>query len=304
MSQGLYIPSDHAGRRLDRVLRTLWPQVPLSAIMKAIRTGEVRLNEKKASPERMLVAGDFLQVPWDDELRGTSKITLLPQDGVPPLDTLYRDELIWIVNKPLGLLSQPDTKDGDSVITRALRELNWTRADFQPATVHRLDRNTSGIITIALEGQMLRLLTELIRTHKIKKTYWAIVSVSHGILPAAGEINAPLRKDEAERKSFVDPAGKPALTRYRNIRTGKFFSVAELEIVTGRSHQARAHLASIGFPIFGDRKYGGNYRAAKRPMLHARAITFPSDPRLPHALQGATFTAPVPPDMTEYTNGL
>lgn len=299
MSTELRISEDNDGRRVDRVLRVLWPNVPLGAIMKAIRTGEVRLNGKKTKQDARLSEGDLLQLPWDDEIRGGSVAAAhkeQPSHKLPPLETLYRDENIWIVNKPAGLLTQPDTKDGDSLITRALSELHWERSDYRPATVQRLDRNTSGAVIIALSGAAQRKLAELIRLHKIRKFYRAVVE---GEPQPEGRIELALLKESETNTVKADRNGQPALTLYKTLSRGTAKSVVEAELVTGRPHQARVHLAAIGCPIVGDTKYGTG-RGAKRPLLHAERLIFPDDPSLPEALRGRTITAPLPSDMEKY----
>ena len=297
MTKEFHVTSDQAGRRLDRLLRAMWPQVPLGAVMKAIRRGDVRLDAKKTSPDARLEEGQFIQVPWNDEPH--SAVTADQQDvaDVPEIDTIYRDEYIWIVNKPAGLLTQPETKYGDSLITRALAELKWSRTDFHPSTVQRLDRNTSGAVIIAMTGISQRCISELIRERKIKKIYRAVVS---GDIPDNGEINMPLIKDEAKNIVKPDIAGQSALTRYKKIGGDGKISTLEIELVTGRSHQARVHMSAIGHPILGDRKYGGDAKNAKRPLLHAYSVTFPCDARLPENLRGASFTAVLPDDMKKF----
>ena len=175
MGAELKISADNDGRRVDRVLRTLWPQVPLGAIMKAVRTGEVRLDGKKTKADARLEEGQLLYVPWEEEAGGQKTDGGAEKTAKkPPLETLYRDDYLWVVNKPAGLLTQPDIKGGDSLITRALAELGWSRSDYRPATVQRLDRNTTGAVIIALTGAAQRHLAELIREHKIRKLYHAV----------------------------------------------------------------------------------------------------------------------------------
>lgn len=296
MVRELVITADNDGRRVDRVLRTLWPGVPLGAIMKAIRTGEVRLDGKRTKGESRLVEGQRLTVPWEDGAKAAAPARGLPR--AKPLETLYKDEFAWIVNKPAGLLTQPDERGGDSLITRALAELRWERSDYRPATVQRLDRNTSGAVIIALTGQAQRILTELVRERKIRKIYRAVVE---GAAPEKGKIDLPLLKDARTNTVRPDDGGQNALTLYRRIAVAGDRSVVEAELVTGRPHQARAHLAAIGHPIAGDSKYGG--KMGKRPLLHARLVIFPDDAALPAALRGARIEAPLPDDMKKYERG-
>lgn len=301
MGGELRISADNDGRRVDRVLRTLWPQVPLGAIMKAVRTGEVRLNGKKTKADARLEEGQLLYVPWEEAAGSASRNGCDVHEGDisekrPPLETLYRDGYLWIVNKPAGLLTQPDVKGGDSLITRALAELCWTRSDYRPATVQRLDRNTTGAVIIALTGAAQRRLAELIREHKIRKLYHAVVE---GIADESGRVDLSLLKDGSANMVRPDKDGQPALTLYRRISVQGARSVVEAELVTGRSHQARVHLAAIGHPLVGDAKYGSG-RGAKRPLLHARTVIFPDDGELPAVLRGAAVTAPLPADMKKY----
>ena len=300
MGAELKISADNDGRRVDRVLRTLWPQVPLGAIMKAVRTGEVRLDGKKTKADARLEEGQLLYVPWEEESGGQKTDGGAEKTAKkPPLETLYRDDYLWVVNKPAGLLTQPDIKGGDSLITRALAELGWSRSDYRPATLQRLDRNTTGAVIIALTGAAQRHLAELIREHKIRKLYHAVVE---GIAEESGRIDLPLLKDGAANTVRPDREGQPALTLYRRLSTSGMRSVVEAELVTGRPHQARVHLAAIGHPIVGDTKYGSG-RGAKRPLLHARTIIFPTDAELPAGLRGSAVTAPLPADMKKYEEG-
>ena len=300
MSKEFYVTADQSGRRIDRLLRGMWPGVPLGAVMKAIRTVEVRLDARKVRPDTRVEEGQFLQVPWEDAMpdqRTADRDVRIPVRN--SLETIYRDEYLWIINKPAGLLTQPDTKGGDSLITRVLTELAWTRSDFRPSTVQRLDRNTSGAVIVALTGLSLRHLSELIRERRIRKIYLAVVQ---GRTEESGEIDLPVLKDPPSNTVRIDPDGQKALTRYRSISYGNGWSGVEAELVTGRSHQARVHFAAVGHPIIGDIKYGGDVKKAKRPLLHAYSLVFPDDEGLPENIKNREFTAPLPKDMEEYFN--
>lgn len=294
MGKEFYITEDQAGRRIDRLLRSMFPQVPLGAIMKALRKGDVRLDAKKTALNGRVKEGEFLQVPWDDE---QAKAVAHPekQGTFSALPTVYRDENIWVVNKPPGMLTQPDSKWGDSLITRASCEIG-RRIGFHLSTVQRLDRNTSGVVTIALNGKIQRTLFELIKERRIKKIYRAVLSKD---INKSGRVEFPLLKDPASNTVHPDPNGLEAITIYKRLSGDGRTCTVEIELVTGRSHQARAHMAALGVPIVGDRKYGGSAEA-KRPLLHACSVTFPRGCALPEELQGRTFTAPLPQDMKKY----
>ena len=320
MSCNLNLSQDHDGRRLDRTLRSLWPEVPLSAIMRALRKGEVRLNSARVrEPGTRVSAGQSLYVPW--EAPGTPSEERPARRGTVPI--LWRGERALIVNKPADLLVQPDVKGGDSVITRVWAMMEGEAASgshspgYRPAAVHRLDRNTTGVLAVALRGDALRALEALFKERRVSKRYLAIVVgcapdssklKSHG---DAWEVDAPLLKDAEANIVRVSREGQSARTRCRRLAGGGELSLMSVELLTGRTHQARVHLAHIGCPILGDRKYGSfeaNRRwkgQAKRPMLHAFELEFPAS--LPPALSelaGRTFRAPLPEDMQKIIEGM
>jgi len=284
---------DQADRRLDRVLRGLYRDIPLGAIMKAIRKGNVRLNGAKTSVDARLSRGDIVSTPWDTPVQThLSK----PAAGLEKkLVTLFRNDDLWCVDKPAGLLSQPDKAGGDSVITRAWEILGWNRQDFRPALIGRLDRNASGVEAIAMNAPALRALSEATRNGNINKIYAAVV---RGDAPDEGEIDFPLIKDT--RKNIVRTArpgekGLFAFTRFKKLYGDGRYSILEVDLVTGRSHQARVHLASAGYPIVGDIKYGPRETGGlRRIMLHAQKISFSPDARLPDGLRGLEIVSPLP----------
>jgi 23S rRNA pseudouridine955/2504/2580 synthase len=209
------------------------------------------------------------------------------------LPTLFRNGDLWCVDKPAGLLSQPDRAGGDSVVTRAWAELRWDRRDFRPALIGRLDRNVSGVSAVAMNAPALRALSEAARGSLIGKIYVAVVS---GIAPDEGEISLPLVKDSGEnfvRAALPGEKGMNATTRFRLLESRGKTSLVEVELVTGRPHQARIHLASAGHPILGDAKYGSRARQS-RLMLHAHRMSFPDIQELPASLRGLAVVSPVP----------
>jgi RluA family pseudouridine synthase len=263
--------------------------------MRALRKGEVRLDAVRVHEAGARVrAGQELYVPWEEP--GTETVPRF-RGSVP---VLWKGENTIVFNKPAGLLVQPNVKGGDSVITRVWGMFGAGGQGFAPAAVHRLDRNTTGVLVVAFSGEALRGLEQLFKEQRVIKRYLAVVV---GTLPEKGLIDVPLLKDELTNIVRAG-AGKTARTRYARLRGNEELSLASLELLTGRTHQARVHMAHIGYPILGDKKYG-NIQAnrrwsnkVKRPLLHAHELKFPPDLTGALAeLSDKTFTAPPPEDL-------
>ncbi len=293
--------SEHdGGRRLDKVLRKIWPDLPLGGLMRALRKGQVRLDGKKVSCSTRVEQGQLVQVPFEPPQK-PSLPKAVPVEG--ELDTVFGDANVLVLNKPPGLLSQPAGSGDDSLISRVWALTGTAAAGFRPSAVHRLDRNTSGLVVVALTGQALRLLHQVFRERNVSKVYWAIVK---GEVPVEGEIDAPILKDRRTNKVQISSEGRSSQTRYRCIESDRGLSLVELELLTGRPHQARVHMAHAGHPILGDPKYGeGGFNSswsdcgAWRPMLHARSLRFGDLPEPLEALSDKVFTAPLPGDFRQ-----
>lgn len=297
MSWQFQITRHDEGRRLDSVLKSMWPGLPLGAMMKYFRKGSVRLNGKRCDAGDRVSEGMFVWVPWEEPgAVGRNETEDKPRR---PLDVIYSDSHVLVINKPAGLLSQPDTKGEDSVATRALAYAAC--ADFPPQLVHRLDRNTSGVMILALDGPTLRALMECFKVRGTDKRYWAIVT---GELPPRGRIDVPLLKDADKKLVRVDPAGERAVTEYKRLTSNGKFSLAEVHLLTGRTHQIRVHMNHAGHPLLGDVKYGdfgtkGELKSmgVRRPMLHARSLKLTGLPDFLSDIEGVTFRAPAPEDL-------
>ena len=301
MSYTFRVTQDDNDRRLDRTLRSLFKWVTLGEIMKSIRLGEVRINSKRVrEPGTHIFAGDELTVKWDPANQNSdndSKIFAHKSWG--GIKILYQGQNVLILNKPAGMLVQPDEAGGDSVISRV-----WSMLDTKtPAAVHRLDRNTTGVLAVALHGDSLRALEALFKARTIKKFYLAIVT---GKAPEKITIDAPLLKDADNNLVKVDEEGLTAITNCERLATNGKFSLVKLELLTGRTHQIRVHMAHIKHHILGDRKYG-DFRVNKlmknvtRPLLHAYELQFPE--KLHDSLReiaGKKFIAPLPEDMKNF----
>ena len=290
-------PSDD-GRRLDKVIRSMWPGLPLSLVMKGIRTGSVRLGGRKSACDTRVSAGQELYVPWESPKEAGGEYRFRRA-----LPVLFRDSRLWAVNKPENLLVQPDRKDQDNVIDRVKYMRSLEGEEERAYAVHRLDRNTTGALLVALCGTVLRALQDAFRNRLVSKTYIAVVA---GTPPAAGEVRSPLLKDPDSNTVRVDPSGKDSLTRFRILEGDGFISLLEIDLVTGRSHQARVHMASIGHPILGDVRYGDGalnerwrQKGVRRPLLHSRSIAFGEfGGELAH-ISRISVTAPFPADIQE-----
>jgi 23S rRNA pseudouridine955/2504/2580 synthase len=279
------------GQRLDRYLRKLLRDVPLGAIFKRLRAGDIRVDGKKVDGSLRLAAGmkvqlrlpaaDLARIAHGDERRAA------PPEGsrsrvAPELRPriVHRDDDVLVIDKPAGLAVQPGTGRENEHLVAWLDEqrLGERSATFAPAPAHRLDRGTSGLVAIGLSPLGLRGLTAAFREDTVEKVYVAVV---HGA-PAAesGSIDAPLRvrtdAGKKEPKVVVDPAGQSARTDWRVVTRAGRTSLLRLVLHTGRTHQIRAHLAHLGHPIVGDERYGS---ATKRDgggfLLHAAELAFP-----------------------------
>ena len=295
MSYSLTVSRDDDGRRLDRALRSLFKSVTLGEIMKAIRKGAIRINGVRVKDGAAHIsAGDELIVPWAKD-----EVILPKRMGWGKIHVIFQGENVLILNKPANILVQPDTPEGDSIITRVWGVLG-TRT---PAAVHRLDRNTTGVLAVALHGDSLRALEELFKTRRVRKIYLAVVN---GKLPEEIIVDNPLLKDSENNTVKVSADGVRAVTKITCLDTDGEYSLARIELLTGRTHQARVHSAHIGHPIIGDRKYGDFHanRAAKsvsRPLLHAYELAFPEDVDESLAeIAGKSFIAELPSDMKEF----
>ena len=302
MTQSFKVSKHDDGRRIDRIIRKIWPDLPLGAVMRAFRKGHVRLDGQKVECSFHVSEGQLVDVPWEDE--ATALRQAVPSarkgQGSSLIEIIYADRDICMVNKPANLLSQPDTKGGESVISRVISTIGWNDPSFSPVPAHRLDRNTSGAMVLALTGKGLRSLHEAWREGRVKKTYLALVA---GSAPLEGEIATPILKTGEGNIAVTDgEQGQPALTRFRKLDGDGSLSLLLVELLTGRPHQARVHLASKGLPVIGDIKYGNKKlneewrkNGVARPMLHSRTIEFNEMAEPLGHISGKRFLA-VPPE--------
>ncbi len=269
--------------RLDRWLRRTLPDVPYGQLAKWLRTGQIRVDGRRAKPGQRLAAGQTVRLPPITVSEPTPAATPAPVDAAAAADlqarVLYRDDWLIALNKPSGLAVQ-----GGSKTTRhldAMLDALRFEAAEKPRLVHRLDKDTSGVLLLARDAATARAMTAQFRHRDVVKIYWALVA---GV-PAEteGRIDLSLAKTPGRGGEKMRPAkggGQSAVTRYAVVdRAGQRVAWLALNPLTGRTHQLRAHCAALGTPIVGDGKYGG--KAAfiaglpNKLHLHARSLTFP-----------------------------
>ena len=290
----LIVDVEHAGRRLDKFLRSRVKGVPAGLLFRLLRQGKLRVNGRKAQQNYRLQAGDEITVP---ALRIDADAA--PPPAVPPAliqqlrgTALHEDEDLLIIDKPAGVAVHRGT-DVPAGVIDALRQLRPELPDLE--LIHRLDRSTSGVLALAKSPSMLRYLHDLLRDREdeIERRYLALVA---GHWPAETTIlDAPLRREE--NRVVVDPDGQRAETHVAVAqRFGNRATLLEVRLLTGRKHQIRVHLQHAGHPIAGDDRYGDdafNRRAASLGgtglHLHAAELVIPRPDGTPLAV-----TAPTP----------
>jgi 23S rRNA pseudouridine955/2504/2580 synthase len=308
--QTLTVAPEDAEIRLDRWFKRHFPALGHGRLEKLLRTGQVRLDGKRAEASDRITAGQSIRVPPLPAAPPPAPAAK-PQRPAPSAAdakflqerVLYKDQDIIVINKPEGLAVQGGT--GTSRHLDGLLDALRFEAKERPRLVHRLDKDTSGVLVLARSGRAAARLGELFRGKTVHKVYWAITVGAPK--PRNGKIDQPLAKQAGpggERVAADDEEGDRALTYYRTVaRAGDRFAWLALEPVTGRTHQLRVHCLTLDTPILGDGKYGGaaahpeSLAHARKLHLHARAITLP-------LLNGKTLTvtAPLPPHMRESWN--
>lgn len=321
--QTLTIGADEGDQRLDRWLKKKFPQLNQIAIEKMCRKGELRVDGGRVKPATRIEAGQDIRIPpLPDAAPAPPPRTTAPRDGDAQMiqaAVLWKDEHIIALNKPAGLPSQGGSGQGDRHVDGLSAALMFGYKD-KPKLVHRLDKDTSGILLLARTDRVARRLSEAFRARTTRKIYWAAVAgvpsprmgtVRYGLVKAPGHG----RGGEGEKMMAIHPAkvdqtegAKRATTDYAVLDSlGTRVSWCALVPVTGRTHQLRAHMAELGHPIIGDGKYGGSGQEnlgdgwgaqlggeiSRKLHLHARQISFD------HPVTGKriTLTAPLPEHM-------
>jgi 23S rRNA pseudouridine1911/1915/1917 synthase len=296
----IIIPERMTGERIDAAIARMLPEYSRSKISTWIKAGDVVINQKQFKPKERSNGNEIVEVT----LKQSENIRWIAEDI--PLDVVFEDDDIIIINKPVGLVTHPGAGNWKGTLANGLLAYDSELFKLDRAgIVHRLDKNTSGLMVVARSEKAQKNLVEQLQTHTVSREYSAIV---YGHMISGGSVDEPIGRDSRDRiKQAVTESGKHALTHYRVIDRFAHHTHVKAILETGRTHQIRVHLSHIGYSLIGDPMYGGKIRfpkkahevlkdalkGFKRQALHAKKLT------IVHPISGETMSwkAPLPDDM-------
>jgi len=300
--QAKQVGEELAGQRVDQAAATLFPDFSRARLQAWIREGRLTVDGAEAKASQRIAGGEHLRLEAETE----PAVDHVPQRV--PLDIVHADEHLVLVNKPADLVVHPAPGNPDRTLLNGLLHFDPALADLPRAgIVHRLDKDTTGIMVVARSLKAHASLVEQLRTRRMSRTYEA---VAHGVVRPRGTIDAPVARHPRDRKRMaVVAGGKPAVSHFRRLAAYRAFSHVEVSLETGRTHQIRVHFAHIGHPLVGDAQYGKRLakkadvpaalrevvEAFPRQALHARRLEFDH----PATGERVRFEAPIPEDLAE-----
>ena len=286
--------------RLDKVVSNLEQNMSRETIQRMIKTGKILVNNKQEKASFKTTVGDLITL--EEEI--PEEIELKPQEM--PLDIIYEDDDMLVINKEKGIVVHPGNGNPNGTLANAVMakckgSLSGIGGKIRPGIVHRIDKDTSGLIIVAKNDTAHINLSKQIQDRKVKKTYIALV---RGVIKEnEATINMPIGRSSKDRKKMaVTKDGKEAITHFKVLKRYNGFTLLEVKIETGRTHQIRVHLSEIGYPIVGDEVYsnGKNPFGVKGQMLHAEKLEL----KHPRTGKDLTFEAPVPKYFENIINQL
>lgn len=292
---------EHEDQRIDRYLTEMLPEQSRSFFQKLIRDGFVMVNHIIVKVNYRLKTGDIIEIDIPDAV---------PTEIVPeniPLDILYEDDDLLIVNKPKGMVVHPAVGHSTGTLVNAIMyhcqgNLSGINGEIRPGIVHRIDKDTTGSLIICKNDEAHRNIAEQIKEHSVTRRYVGVVAGTFS--EESGTVEGAIGRHPNDRKRMTinEKNGKPAVTHYRVLQTLKGASFMEFELETGRTHQIRVHMASISHPLLGDTVYGNSKNPYKLQgqALHARTIGFIH----PTTGEYIEVSAPIPEYMTELVRKL
>ncbi|SIS91183.1 RluA family pseudouridine synthase [Alicyclobacillus vulcanalis] len=287
-------PSDD-GKPVHKWLRLLLPGLPLSGVYKSIRMGRVKVNGKRAKQDTRLHEGDLVRLYFTPEdYESLRARPIAKYQGVSrAIQILYEDDEIVAVNKPAGVLTHPaegEYKTSLAVQVEAYVYDHGGDGAFRAAPVHRLDRNTSGVVIFAKTARAAKAWADALQRGEVEKEYLALVE---GEWQGEGRLAVEVVRDGPLTR-VVERGGKASETAYEVVASSRGTSLVRLRLLTGRTHQIRVHMAHLGHPLVADRKYGARPVPGEHFYLHARRVTW----------DGIDVTAPLPDRMVEKLRSL
>lgn len=299
----LTIPDSFAGMRLDQALAKLLPDYSRTQIKVWLENGEITLNDQIPKAKTLVIGGENILV------NATAKAPPSTWEAQAiPLDIIFEDEQLLVINKPAGMVVHPAAGNfGNTLLNALLHHAPELQKLPRAGIIHRLDKETTGLLIIAKTPQALKYLSHQIKTRTITRIYQTII---FGIIVSGGTIDEPIARNPIQRtKMSVHETGKEAITHYRVMERYRAHTRIKVQLETGRTHQIRVHMAHIHHPILGDPVYGGRLqlpkgatqelintlRGFKRQALHAAELKFTH----PVSEELITCHAPLPPDMEE-----
>ena len=303
------LPPEMVALRLDLAVAKLFPQYSRACLQRWIRSGELMLDGRCGTPREKVLGGERIVIAAEPTTQGAAGLDAEAAQEDIPLRLVFEDASILVIDKPAGLVVHPGAGNPNGTLLNGLLHFEPALAQVPRAgIVHRLDKDTSGLMVIARNIQSRTHLVKAITARSVTRIYDALV---YGILPQnSGTISAPIARHPVNRKIMtVRPAGKPAVTHYRVVTRFAQQTHVECRLDTGRTHQIRVHLKSLGYPLIGDPLYGGHLRlppsgqeqladilgAFPRQALHARQLAFAH----PETGKALSFTSPHPPDLAQ-----